>query len=229
MTFRNLKLVQRYKAHGSLSSNNEVLGWTGEEAEATATDIVVNGTSLEVASSYKYLGANISNDCKLDSEINNRICQASCDLGRMQTRVSKNHNLSLHTKIKVYTAVCLSTLLYGSEAWTIYARDMKLLEAWHIRSLRRILGITWEDRNTHEEIYRRTSCTSLESLLGRRQLRWVGHVIRMEDDRLLKQILYGELSSGVRKAGGQKKRHKEYVKSVLKKFEIAPNMIESFA
>ena len=207
----------------------EVLGWTGEEAEAAATDIVVNGTSLQVASSFKYLGAYISNDCKLDSEINNRICQASRALGRMQTRVFKNHNLSLHTKINVYTAVCLSTLLYGSEAWTIYARHMKLLEAWHIRSLRRIPGITWEDRITHQETYRRTSCTSLESLLGRRQLRWLGHVIRMEDDRLPKQILYGELSSGVRKAGGQKKRHKDYVKSVLKKFEIEPNMLESFA
>ena len=126
----------------------EVLGWTGKEAEATATDVVVNGTQLQVASSFKYLGTYTANDCKLDSEINNRICQASRALGRMQTRVFKNHNLSLHAKIKVYTAVCLST---GSMFITVanhrryiqYSHHMKVLEAWHIKGMRCILGITW--------------------------------------------------------------------------------------
>ena len=106
---------------------------------------------------------------------------------------------------------------------------MKMLEAWNVKSLRCILGVTWRDRLTYQEIYRRTNCCSLESLLGRRQLRWIGHVIRMDDDRLPKQILYGELSTGRRKAGGQKKRHKDLIKTVLNKFDIAPDMLESFA
>ena len=89
-----------------------------------------------------------------------------------------------------------------------------------------MLGITWRDRVTHEEIYRRTGTTSLESQLGRRQLRWMGHVIRMDDSRLPKQVLYGELSTGVRRAGGPKKRHKDHIKTVLKKFEIPPNQLE---
>ena len=166
----------------------EVLSWTGETPSAATTDIIINETPLQVATSFKYLGAWLSNDCKLDTEINNRICQASRSFGRLQTRVFKNHNLALTTKIKVYTAVCLSTLLYGSESWR-YSRHIKMLEAWHIKSLRCILGITWRDRLTYEEIYSRTSCCSLESLLGRRQLRWMGHVIRMDNDRLPKHIL----------------------------------------
>ena len=207
----------------------EVLNWMGEVQASTPADIVINNTSLKVATSFKYLGAWLSNDCKLDIEINNRICQASRSFGRLQVRVFKNHNLALTTKIKVYTAVCLSTLLYGSESWTVYSRHMKMLEAWHIKSLRCILGVTWRDRLTYREIYGRTDCCSLESLLGRRQLRWLGHVIRMDAERLPKQILYGELSSGRRGVGGQKKRHKDLMKTVLKKFDITPVMLETLA
>ena len=150
-------------------------------------------------------------------------------MGRLQERVFKNHNISLQTKIKVYTAICLSTLLYSSEAWTIYARQMRQLEAWHVKSLRSILGVSWKDRLTYEEIYRRTGSTSLESQLARRQLRWIGHVVRMEETRLPKQILYGELSTGKRKVGGQRKRYKDYIKTVLRKFEIPSNTLETCA
>ena len=207
----------------------EVLHWTCENPQAITPEIMICDTPLTVSSSFKYLGAFIANDCKLDTELNNRICQASKAMGRLRDRVFKNQNLSLHTKIKVYTAVCLSSLLYGSEAWTLYARQLRLLEAWHIKSLRSIMGVTWRDKLTYEEMYRRTGSGSLESQIGRRQLRWIGHVIRMDDSRVPKQILYGELSTGRRKAGGQRKRHKDHVKTTLKKFEIPPDMLETYA
>ena len=225
------KITELYTSFG-LEINvrkTETLSWITDQTNETTAEITVNGTTLQTTDSFKYLGAFITNDCKLDSEISNRICQASRALGRLRDRVFRNNNLSLPTKIKVYNAVCISTLLYGSESWTLYSRHMKDLEAWHVRSLRYILGITWRDRVTHEETYRRTGCTSLESQLGRKQLRWIGHIIRMDDDRLPKQILYGELSTGRRKAGGQKKRHKDYVKTVLKKFDIPPDLLETCA
>ena len=61
------------------------------------------------------------------------------------------------------------------------------------------------------------------------QLRWAGHVVRMTDDRLPKQLLYGELSSGKRSRGGQKKRFKDSLKSSLKAFEIDWNSWEQMA
>ena len=101
-----------------------------------------------------------------------------------------------------------------------------MLEAWHFRSLWCILGVTWRDRLTYEE--RRTRCSSLESQLGRRHLRWMGHVIRMEEDFLQNQIFYGDLSTGQRRTGGQRKCHKD-IKTVLNKFVIAPGMRERHA
>ena len=47
------------------------------------------------------------------------------------------------------------------------------------------------------------------------QLRWAGHVSRMEDHRLPKIVLYGELSTGHRDRGAPKKRYKDSLKKSL--------------
>ena len=52
------------------------------------------------------------------------------------------------------------------------------------------------------------------------QTRWAGDVSRMSDSRIPKQLLYGELSQGARKAGGQRKRFKDSLKAYLKDFNI---------
>ena len=56
----------------------------------------------------------------------------------------------------------------------------------------------------------------IEAMLMRAQLRWVGHVQRMSDNRMPKQIFYSELSSGARSRGGQRKRYKDTLKQTLK-------------
>ena len=50
----------------------------------------------------------------------------------------------------------------------------------------------------------------------RAQLRWVGHLQQMSDNRMVKQIFYSELSSGARSRGGQRKRYKDTLKQTLK-------------
>ena len=44
----------------------------------------------------------------------------------------------------VYNACVVSTLKYGSETWTTYARQEKRFNSFHLRSIRRILGISWQ-------------------------------------------------------------------------------------
>ena len=107
--------------------------------------------------------------------------------------------------------------------------ESRLLEAWHIKILRFIFGVTWRDKLTYEEICRRIGSVSHESQFGRRQLRWTGHLIRMDDNRLPNQVIYVELSTGERRVEGQKKRHKDQIKTVLKKFKVAPEILETYA
>ena len=61
------------------------------------------------------------------------------------------------------------------------------------------------------------------------QLRWAGHVYRMPDHRIPKQLLYGELASGKRSVGGQRKRFKDSLKTSLKAMNIDWESWESHA
>ena len=54
------------------------------------------------------------------------------------------------------------------------------------------------------------------------QLRWAGHVVRMDNDRIPKQICFSELSDGKRKSGGQLLRYKDLLKVRLKQNGISP-------
>ena len=70
----------------------------------------------------------------------------------------------------------------------------------------------------------------METLLARRQLRWIGHMLKMDDERLPKQTLYGELSYGDRDAGGQKKHHIDYIKILFfRKIELLPGSLDTLS
>ena len=57
-------------------------------------------------------------------------------------------------------------------------------------------------------------------MLLHRQLRCLDHVIRILNSRLPHCVLYGQLRLGHRSFGGQKKRFKDHIKSILKKCNI---------
>ena len=119
-------------------------------------------------------------------------------------------------KLKVYRAVVLSSLLYGCETWTVYRRHSRQLERFHQRALLSILEIRWQDMVTNTEVFERTNCISIEAMLLKSCLRWKGHVIRMEDHRIPKRILFGELEKGHRKQDRPRKCFKDTVKAGLK-------------
>ena len=60
-------------------------------------------------------------------------------------------------------------------------------------------------------------------MLRGNRLRWLGHVSRMKDDRIPKQLLFGELARGTRDRGCPRKRWKDCAKDDLKSFNIDYN------
>jgi hypothetical protein len=56
------------------------------------------------------------------------------------------------TRIKLYNTLTLPTLLYGSENWTIKARDATIITAAEMTFMERTAGYTWTDHKTSTEI-----------------------------------------------------------------------------
>ena len=182
--------------------------------------ITVNGQKLKVVDKFTYLGSTLSRAVHIDDEITARIAKASVAFGRLRANVWERNGIKLDTKLKVYKAVVLPTLLYACETWTVYQRHAKRLNHFHLSCLRKLLKIKWQDKIPDTEVLRKAGMQSMHTVLKLAQLRWTGHVIRMPDARLPKKVFYGELQEGKRSQGGQKKRYKDTLKASLKDFKI---------
>ena len=120
----------------------------------------------------------------------------------------------------------LSTLLYASESWTLYSR-----QEWsfpHALSPR-ILGIAWQDHVTNNEVLQQAKIQSMTTVLCQRRLRLLGHVRRLKDGRIPKDILYSEQAKGKRTTGRPHLRYKDVCKRDLKAIGIDINSWEELA
>ena len=87
-----------------------------------------------------YLGGKVTTDGHSAPEVMHRIALAASAMNQLG-RVRRQRNLSLVTKLRLYESCVLSVLLYCAETWTLHKTDVNRLQAFHMRSLRRILGI----------------------------------------------------------------------------------------
>ena len=165
----------------------------------------------------------------MDDEVNTRLAKASTPSGRINRNVWNWRRILEATKIKVYQAVVLTTLLYGCETWTTYQRRINKLNHFHVTCLRRVLGITEQKHIRETEVLTRASRPTIYSILMQSQLRWAGYVIRLKDHCLPKKLLYRELSQSKRSQGGQKKYLKNTRKVSMKSFGVTLNCTEYLA
>nr|VZI34593.1 unnamed protein product [Spirometra erinaceieuropaei] len=161
--------------------------------------INVNRTQLQVVENFPYLGSTLSRNTKIDDEVANRISKASQAFGRLQSTVWNRHGLQLSTKLKMYKAVILPTLLYGEETWTVYTRQACRLNHFHLSCLRRILRLNWQDRIRDTDVLERTGMLSICTILRQMHLRWSGHLVRMGDERLPKPLFCVDVATGSRR------------------------------
>nr|VZI01556.1 unnamed protein product [Spirometra erinaceieuropaei] len=73
-------------------------------------------------------------------------------------------------------AVILPTLLYGAEIWTVYTKQARRLNHFHLSCLHRILRLSWQDRIPDTDVLERTGILSIYTMLRQMQLRWSGHL-----------------------------------------------------
>ena len=110
--------------------------------------ISINDHELDVVHHFVYQGSTISDTLSLDAELSRRIGKAASVMAK---KAGNNSKLTEHTKIQIYRVCIVSTLLY--------ARQKRKLNACHMRSLRRILNVNWQDKIPNNTVLKRAGCT----------------------------------------------------------------------
>ena len=134
-------------------------------------NISVNDQKLDAVDKFTYLGSTVSRNVVIDDEVDTRIAKASATFGRLQAKVWNRRGIRLQTKLKVYRAIVLPTLLYACETWTVYQRHAKKLNHFHTTRLRRLMAIKWQDKIPDTEVLARANMPSIHTILMQTQLR----------------------------------------------------------
>ena len=208
----------------TLSLQKTKLMVAGTWSEEDLQPIVIRADSIEVVPEFRYLGSIVEMHGEVLKDVEDKIARASRAFGVLCRPVLQDKGLSLKTKKMVYRAVVMGVLLYGAEAWVNKRAATRKLEAFNNKCLRHILGITKAQqrvgRITSAEVRRKFGVDEvIEDVMVAKRLRCLGHVVRMDDFRLPKRILFVWLPQR-RPAHGTKQRWRDKVRKDLKQFGI---------
>ena len=148
-------------------------------------DIRLEDTILPQTKEFKYLGIKIKSTGGIQDEITERINKYSRQFHLLYPLFKEKH-IPIEIKRLLYTTILMPTLMYGAETWTLTTKDLSRLVAAEMKPIRVILGKTIRDRIRNEEFRRRLKVMSLETRIEQAKLRWLGHVQRMEGERIPK-------------------------------------------
>ncbi|VDP32329.1 unnamed protein product [Schistosoma margrebowiei] len=150
-------------------------------------------------------------------EISARIQKARLAFANLR-HLWRRRDIRLSTKGRVYCAEVRSVLLYGSETWPVRVEDIRRLLVFDHRCLRNIARISWDHRVSNTVVRKRAlgkDGKSIDEVVKLHQLRWLGHVLRMPNDRLPRRAMFSGIGVGWKKArGGQTKAWHKSMKSL---------------
>ena len=116
-------------------------GSTG--TQYTKSSIHVSGQELKSVDNFTYLGNTLAKNANIDTEINR---QGQCIIRQAQEECLGCRGLSLGTKLKVYNAVVITSILYGCGIMTIFTRHARKLIHFHdMCCLSKLLHIKLQD------------------------------------------------------------------------------------
>ena len=159
----------------------------------------IGDRSIENVTEFVYLGSLLTWDNNCNLEIKRRIAKATGAMAGFKT-IWRSNQVSLETKVRIVWTCVMSVLLYACETWTLRKKDKDSLLAFEMRCYRRILHIYWQQKITNTEVRRRVGSTkNIVQVIMERKLRFFGHISRMEDERLVKNVMFGMMEGQTRR------------------------------
>jgi hypothetical protein len=158
------------------------------------TDFACDGDGfISFTSEFIYLGSVIHHSLTCEADVDRRIAKASAAFGALQQSFFKSRIPALEDKGRVFVALVLSILLYGSECWCLRERELQRLRVFYNRCVRSMCKVNMKQVRFHristKSLLERLCVRSLEYYYTTRLLRWTGHVARMPMTRTPRRLI----------------------------------------
>ena len=133
-------------------------------------------------------------------------------------------HITIEAKRAVYEALILSILLYGSESWSVTEEMLRRLRVVHARCVRAMSRVsrkhTWAHRISTAALERQLGVDTIDTYLYRRQLRWLGHVRRMDYAQRLPRRMLSSWVAHPRPRGAPPMTYGRSIERALDAFHI---------
>ena len=117
-----------------------------------STDITIDNKKMDNVRRFKYLGAIVSDEGS-KPEVLFRIAQTTAAVTKLKV-IWNNKKIAISSKIRLMHSLVMSIFLYACETWTIRADIERRIQALEMRCFRKLLGISYRDHITNEEVNR---------------------------------------------------------------------------
>ena len=173
-------------------------------ASGPITSWEIDGETVETVSDFNFLGSKITADGDCSHEIKRRLLLGRKVMTNLDS-IFKSRDITLPTKVHLVKAMVFPVVTYGYESWTVKKAERRRTDAFELWCGRRLLRVPWTARRSNQSILKEISpgC-SLEGLMLRLKLQYLGHLMRRADS-LEKTLMLGGIG-GRRKRGQQRMR-----------------------
>ena len=118
----------------------------------------------------------------------------------------------------LYKTLIRPMVVYGAVTWTMTKKEEQAMLIFHRKIFRRIYGPKYEDgewkNRTNRELEELSKGENIVKWIKGQRISWLGHLERMEEDRVPKNIFTQELE-GTRRRGRPRKGWREEVERDL--------------
>ena len=192
--------------------------------------ITIDGVALKVVTGFKYVGSTETTQASMAVEVGIRTDKMKAAFASQEYAVFDNPHVKRRLKLRLFNTMVLPNGLYNAEAWNYLEFQLRKLDTWMFFKLRRIMGYKWTDYMSWEALIKEAAVLGVKImpisiLIAKRQLSYLGHVLRRDDECIQKIVMHAELEHGERSAGKPENAWRHCVKRNLKKFRMRADKV----
>ena len=150
--------------------------------EAARQQVVINGEPIDNVYSFVYLGSHVQCDGDDEADVKHRMDIAQAIFSKLW-HIWTDHRLPVALKLRLYCAGICSTFTHACEAWCLTSEVIRKINGFNSRCLHAITRKSYRETATNPAF-------NLVRAVRQRRLRFLGHILRLPPDRLLRQTLF---------------------------------------